>query len=122
MGYSLQATCAAAPRCCLLFTDMLSTTLPRRGFLGMTLGAAVSMSPLGVLLARAAAPAPTYHLPYPGGIVWRVGLAVHGGRSHAGRSEFAWDFTMPIGSPITAARAGRVSMLKQSSDQHCRDL
>src|SRR5579862_654090 len=99
-----------------------STRLPRRRFLGMSIGAAVSFSPLGLLIAKAAAPPPVYHLPYPGGVVWRVGLAVNGGRSHAGRSAYAWDFMMPSGSPITATRAGVVAQLKQSSDQHCRDL
>ena len=65
----------------------------------MSIGAALTFSPLGELLVKAAAPPPTYRLPFPGGIVWRVGLAVNGGRSHAGRAAYAWDFGMPSGSP-----------------------
>src|SRR5579884_375747 len=101
---------------------MPAGSLSRRRFLGLSLGAAATLSPFGALLARAAAPQPTYHLPFPGGVVWRVGQGVKGGYSHQGRAAYAWDFFMPSGSPITAARAGVVSMLKQDSDQHCRDL
>src|SRR5256885_13875742 len=98
------------------------SSLARRRFLGMSIGGAATFSPLGLLIARAAASPVTYHLPFPGDVVWRVGQGVKGGFSHQGRATYAWDFFMPSGSPITAARAGVVSMLKQDSDQHCRDL
>jgi hypothetical protein len=101
---------------------MSAVRLSRRRFLGLSLGAAATLTPFGTLLAKAAAPPPLYHLPFPGNVVWRVGQGVKGGYSHQGRAAFAWDFFMPSGSPITAARAGVVSMLKQDSDQHCRDL
>ncbi|HLQ36057.1 MAG TPA: M23 family metallopeptidase [Chloroflexota bacterium] len=101
---------------------MSAASLSRRRFLGLSLGAVATFTPFGTLLARAAAPQPIYHLPFPGGVVWRIGQGVKGGYSHQGRAAYAWDFFMPSGSPITAARAGTAWMLKQSSDQHCRDL
>ena len=102
---------------------MTAASLPRRRFLGLSLGAAASFTPLGALFARAvAAAAPVYHLPYPGGSVRRVIQGINSGRSHMGRAAFAWDFQMPTGSPIVAARAGTVWMIKQDQTQHCNDL
>jgi murein DD-endopeptidase MepM/ murein hydrolase activator NlpD len=101
---------------------MLTTRLPRRRFLGLSLGAAATFTPFGALLARAATPQPIYHLPFPGGVVWGVIQGINSGRSHSGRAAFAWDFRMPTGSPIAAARAGTVWMLKQDQTDHCFDL
>jgi len=97
-------------------------SLPRRRFLGLSLGAAAALTPFGALLAKAAAPQAIYHLPFPGGAVWMVIQGIHSGRSHEGRAAFAWDFRMPTGSPIAAARAGTVWMVRQDNDQHCFDL
>jgi hypothetical protein len=94
----------------------------RRRFLGMSIGTAVSFSPLGLLIARAAALQPVYHLPFPGGVVWMVIQGILSGRSHMGRAAYAWDFRMPTGSPIIAARAGTVWMIKQDQTDHCFDL
>ena len=88
----------------------------------MSLGAAAACSPLGLLLARAASPPPVYHLPFPGHVVWNVIQGINSGRSHTGRAAFAWDFRMPTGSPIVAARAGTVWMVRQDNTQNCRDL
>jgi hypothetical protein len=102
---------------------MLAASLNRRRFLGLSLGAAASFTPLGALFAKAAVAAqPVYHLPFPGGVVWGVIRGINSGRSHSGRAAFAWDFRMPTGSPIAAARPGTVWMLKQDQAQHCFDL
>jgi hypothetical protein len=55
-------------------------------------------------------------------VVWSVIQGIQSGRSHEGRAGYAWDFRMPTGSPIVAARAGTVWMIKQSETQNCRDL
>lgn len=101
---------------------MLNTPFTRRRFLGLSIGAAATFTPFGTLLARAAAPPAIYHLPFPGGVVWMVIQGIHSGRSHEGRAAFAWDFRMPTGSPIAAARAGTVWMVRQDNTQNCRDL
>jgi murein DD-endopeptidase MepM/ murein hydrolase activator NlpD len=74
--------------------------------------------PFGRLITHAAA-LPTYFLPYPGGFVWQCVQGNNSGGSHSGRAAWAWDFRMPQGSPIVAARDGVVSMLKQDSSQSC---
>jgi murein DD-endopeptidase MepM/ murein hydrolase activator NlpD len=40
--------------------------------------------------------------------------------SHKGRCKFAWDFLMPIGTRITASRAGRVVEVIDKNDGHGR--
>jgi peptidase M23-like protein len=101
---------------------MPNTLFTRRRFLGLSIGAAATFTPFGALLAKAAAPPAIYHLPFPGGVVWMVIQGIHSGRSHEGRAAFAWDFRMPTGSPIAAARAGTVWMIRQDNTQNCRDL
>jgi murein DD-endopeptidase MepM/ murein hydrolase activator NlpD len=57
-----------------------------------------------------------YRLPWPGGIKY---LCVQGNRavvSHRGREEFAYDFAMPVGSDVCAARAGVVSNVMVEHD------
>jgi|SRR5579884_140341 murein DD-endopeptidase MepM/ murein hydrolase activator NlpD len=96
----------------------LDLPLSRRGFLGLTAATAAALSPLGRLTALGAA-LPTYLLPYPGGLMWQCIQGNNSGGSHSGNSAFAWDFRMPQGSPVVAAREGVVSMLKQDSYQSC---
>ncbi len=101
---------------------MPPASLTRRSFLGLPLAAAAAFSPLGRLIARAAAVQPVYHLPFPGGVVWFVIQGNNTAFSHNGRAAWAWDFRMPTGSPIAAARGGTVSMIKQDQTDHCFDL
>lgn len=50
-----------------------------------------------------------YLLPWPEGIAYRCIQGVRAVVSHRGTSQFAYDFVMPVGADITAARAGEVS-------------
>ncbi|WP_088340812.1 M23 family metallopeptidase [Robiginitalea sediminis] len=56
-----------------------------------------------------------YILPYPVGTSYIIGLGPCGGSYHsAGQPDmFAIDFNMPIGSPIHAARGGRVVYVEE---------
>src|SRR5262249_60774567 len=59
-----------------------------------------------------------YRLPWPGGL---TRLCVQGNRglvSHRGRGEFAYDFAMPVGSHVCAARAGLVTHVEEGHDRH----
>ncbi|MBI1321269.1 MAG: peptidoglycan DD-metalloendopeptidase family protein [Candidatus Hydrogenedens sp.] len=59
-----------------------------------------------------------YLLPWPGG---ETRFCVQGNRavaSHRGREEFAFDFVMPVGSKVCAARAGVVSRVVEDHDGH----
>jgi murein DD-endopeptidase MepM/ murein hydrolase activator NlpD len=49
-----------------------------------------------------------YKLPWPQGMTWLCIQSNRGIVSHRGYEEFAFDFKMPVGSDVTAARAGRV--------------
>lgn len=92
----------------------------RRRFLGGA-GAALGLALLGKAprgLAAGMAPRVEYRLPYPGGVTWRVVQGNNTTGTHQGYFAYAWDFRMPVGSPITAARGGVVSGVKQDSDEH----
>jgi murein DD-endopeptidase MepM/ murein hydrolase activator NlpD len=49
-----------------------------------------------------------YSLPFPAGDSARLVQGNNGPWGHSGAAAFAFDFVMPIGSPVTAARPGRV--------------
>jgi murein DD-endopeptidase MepM/ murein hydrolase activator NlpD len=49
-----------------------------------------------------------YVLPYPDGAGRKVIQGYAGPWGHQGHAEFSYDFEMPIGSPVVAARAGEV--------------
>src|SRR5581483_1263263 len=93
-------------------------SLSRRRFFVVAAGAALAASPAGSIIARAAGA--SYKLPYPNGLMWQCVQGINSGGSHSGRAAFAWDFRMPEGCPLTAARGGVVSMLKQDSNANCR--
>ena len=60
-----------------------------------------------------------YRLPYATELSYRV-LQGYGSRfSHTGRETYAVDFDMPVGTPVFAARAGRVAMLEESHTKGC---
>ncbi len=57
-----------------------------------------------------------YYLPWPAGLTWRC---IQGNRavvSHRGFDEFAYDFAMPVGSDVCAARSGVVIAAIDSHD------
>ncbi len=57
-----------------------------------------------------------YVLPYPKGASYTViqGNCAAPGNGHRGNNRYAYDFGMPIGTPIAATRAGTVIELEQS--------
>ena len=57
-----------------------------------------------------------YLLPWPKGIDRFCVQGVRGVVSHRGTSQFAYDFFMPVGSDICAARAGKVVKVVQDHD------
>lgn len=58
-----------------------------------------------------------YELPFPKGTVTRIMQGYNGNFSHQGRS--AIDFSLPVGTPILAARAGMVVTTKEDSNIGC---
>ncbi len=50
-----------------------------------------------------------YWLPWKSGVSYFCFQGNNGFLSHKGRGQFAWDFLMPMGTPILAARAGNVA-------------
>lgn len=59
-----------------------------------------------------------YLLPWPPGIRYLCVQGVRGVVSHRGRSRYAYDFYMPEGSDICAARAGTVIRVVQEHTGH----
>lgn len=57
-----------------------------------------------------------YVLPWPPHITYRCVQGNRGVISHSGRQEFAYDFAMPVGSDICAARAGAVVRVRDDQD------
>jgi len=64
---------------------------------------------------RASSP---YKLPYPGGESSWVVQGNNSSFNHEGREEFAWDFRRSCGTPVLAARAGRVRNVVDTNDGH----
>lgn len=62
-----------------------------------------------------------YLLPWPSGISYFCVQGVRGVVSHRGSSQYGYDFYMPIGSDITAARAGTVTQVVQHHDGNGRN-
>lgn len=63
-----------------------------------------------------------YLLPFAHGTKHIVSQGYHGRFSHSDPGEeFALDFTMPVGTPVHASRAGTVIKIIQSSDRHGTD-
>jgi len=58
-----------------------------------------------------------YRLPYAKGASFRISQGCNGKFSHFGRSRYSVDFTMPIGTPIHAARGGIVVGIKEDSNK-----
>lgn len=58
-----------------------------------------------------------YLLPFPRGNEIKLLQGYNGPYGHKGAAEFAYDFQMPIGSPVLAARAGEVvKVVKNNND------
>ncbi len=49
---------------------------------------------------------------------FEVSQGFNGRTSHQGRSQYAVDFAMPIGTPVYAARGGKIVEIVQHHDQH----
>ncbi|HEV7216033.1 MAG TPA: peptidoglycan DD-metalloendopeptidase family protein [Chloroflexota bacterium] len=69
-------------------------------------------------------PTPTspYRLPWPGGEAFTVVQGNNSTFSHQGLEAFAWDFSMPTGSVIEAARAGTVRYVRDDSNAGGDDI
>ena len=57
-----------------------------------------------------------YYLPWPAGITRRCVQGNRGVVSHRGFDEFSYDFAMPVGSEVCAARPGVVTFVIDSYD------
>jgi murein DD-endopeptidase MepM/ murein hydrolase activator NlpD len=96
---------------------------------GLIMLAAVPAAPAvtPALLAPSVTPTPVppapkgpriYKLPYGGGTTHDVCQGNnHGGSTHTGLGAYAWDFCMPIGTPVGAARGGTVKAVRQDSNR-----
>jgi len=59
-----------------------------------------------------------YKLPWPAGVTRLCGQSNRGIVSHRGWENYAYDFSMPVGSEVCAARSGWVSQIDVSHDGH----
>jgi len=70
-----------------------------------TVGACQSFQPR---VSNAIQPDASYQLPFPVGDSAKLIQGNNGPYGHTGAAAYAFDFIMPIGSAVTAARSGRV--------------
>ncbi|HET8669260.1 MAG TPA: M23 family metallopeptidase [Candidatus Saccharimonadales bacterium] len=61
-----------------------------------------------------------YTLPFPKGASYKLLQGYNGPWGHKGHAEFAYDFQMPIGSSVIAARSGEVVHVVESYDNGTR--
>jgi murein DD-endopeptidase MepM/ murein hydrolase activator NlpD len=61
-----------------------------------------------LLLLFASESSPSYFLPYSEGSSYKILQAYNGPWGHEGHAAFAYDFQMPIGTEVHAARSGKV--------------
>jgi murein DD-endopeptidase MepM/ murein hydrolase activator NlpD len=108
---------AAAPLLCLAAAcdaalDAAPCPTPGAAFLAASLEV-----PPPELRAEAASPVPlALNLPFPGGVRSTVSQAPDGGVTHLDAQRFAWDFAVPVGTPVTAAASGVVVLTADGSD------
>jgi len=57
-----------------------------------------------------------YRLPYASGTSYRISQGYNGTATHKGRSQYAIDFAMPVGTKIFAVREGIVVQTKSNSN------
>jgi murein DD-endopeptidase MepM/ murein hydrolase activator NlpD len=56
-----------------------------------------------------------YMLPFESGTAYRVTQGYNGSYSHTGPDQYAIDFRMPVGTPVHAARGGKIVKVKVDS-------
>lgn len=76
----------------------------------------------GVPNVCASQDAARYVLPYPVGQAYLCSQGFTGNRGHTGSFRFAADFDMPIGTVVTAARAGQVEFVEDGNSDQDRDI
>jgi murein DD-endopeptidase MepM/ murein hydrolase activator NlpD len=70
-----------------------------------------------LVLLLASGSSPSYFLPYSEGTSYKVLQAYNGPWGHEGHAAFAYDFQMPIGTAVHAARPGKVvHLVKRNKD------
>lgn len=63
-----------------------------------------------------------YLLPFPSGEAYELTQGNCGDESHGGRFRYAFDFRMPIGTPVTAARSGVVVTVRDDNPDGTRTV
>lgn len=58
-----------------------------------------------------------YRLPYPIGKSFKIDQGFGGAFSHLGEMKYALDINMPTGTPVYAARGGKVVMFEEGNDR-----
>jgi murein DD-endopeptidase MepM/ murein hydrolase activator NlpD len=116
------------------FQVVLALESSGRGFVMFTMWRVVGMLGVGFLLAVGAAywiftgpadlaqypaaGASPYRLPWTAGQTFTCVQSNRGIVSHRGSEQFAYDFGMPLGTELRAARAGRVVRVVAEHDGH----
>lgn len=69
-----------------------------------------------IVAASILAAGPVLEVPWPCGETYSCTQGNGGQTSHTGLAQYAWDFGMPLGTDILAARSGTVLMIKMNSN------
>lgn len=60
---------------------------------------------------------PLLQAPWPCGDTFTVSQGNDGAHTHFGKEQYAWDFALPVGTPVLAAADGTVAMVRDDSDR-----
>jgi murein DD-endopeptidase MepM/ murein hydrolase activator NlpD len=86
----------------------------------LTPAIAFTVASLFVIIVHAQQPDDGYLMPYPGGASYKLLQGYNGPYGHKGHAEFAYDFQMPVGSAVIAARGGEVVKVIENHDDGTR--
>ena len=60
---------------------------------------------------------PLLQPPWPCNETFSVTQGNGGSTSHTGKEQYAWDFGLPVGTPVVAAAAGTISRMREDSEK-----
>ncbi|MGI8914114.1 MAG: peptidoglycan DD-metalloendopeptidase family protein [Chloroflexota bacterium] len=113
---TVPATPADAPAAAPTVSALLPSARPLNAPEAVAAASTTHAIPTPTIPPPSPTPSSPYRLPWPGGEAFSVVQGYSTTFTHQGVEAFAWDFTMPTGSVIEAARGGTVRYVRDDSN------
>ncbi len=81
----------------------------------------VPLTLLALILPSTLSATPPLYMPWPCDVTYRVTQGNNSSFSHTGRSQYAWDFGIPVGANVSAPADGVVRRIRMDSTTGCCD-